>query len=215
VKKIKAMKDSQSVFFLAEQKSFDALSQREQDLVLQTSSKEEFEELHRSIQASQQFFEARKVNIDPTVKLKLDRAFQTKYATRKTLWIRRSIPLWQAVAACFLVALISWAFLRSDTTKIMTETVYVYQTDTIFKEVPIVNEKPQLQAKEVIQNTQKISPVFVKRNQKPELEAEAISVAYDLEKVPKLEDSIMVFRSRIGQSIKDDTLLTNWGGIVF
>lgn len=209
------MSDKQAVFSLAEQRSFDDLSLAEQDLVLQEMSKFDFDELHQNIQKNREFFEAQIVEVNPAVKTNLDQAFRAKHETKKTFWIRHSIPLWQAMAACFLVAIISWAFLQPDTTEKNTETIYVYQTDTIFQDAPIVNEKPQSPPPQVIQKRQKESSIVVKQNQKPSDTVAAMYVANDLERLPKLEDSIIVFRSKTGQSVKDDTLLMNWGGVIF
>ncbi|MEM6697347.1 MAG: hypothetical protein AAF806_08320 [Bacteroidota bacterium] len=209
------MNSKQELFTLAEQGLFDALSPEEQSLVLQSMSQEYFDEWHQSIQASQAFFKQQKTEVDYAVKYNLDQAFRMKYAGKRSPWIQRTVPLWQAAAACFLVALLSWAFLDASETEKITETIYIYQTDTIFQDAPIVNESPQEQARSMLKTTPKNFPVISKQKQKPNQQAEVISVNFELERMPKVNDSVVVFQNRMGQSVKDDTLLMNWGGVIF
>ncbi|MEL6718215.1 MAG: hypothetical protein AAFO82_11325 [Bacteroidota bacterium] len=208
------MSDQQSIFFLAENKSFDNLSQSEKDFVLQEMSQAAFEELHQSIQLGRQFFATQEQEISPAVKPRLNTAFRAKYSSQKTLWIQQSIPIWQAAAACSLVAILSWVFLHSDDVKVNTETIYVYQTDTIYQDALIVNQKPQKSVNHPSRKNAKTTfPVAA--NQSFQKKAEAVSVMFELERIPKVSDSIVVFQSKKGQSVKDDTLLMNWGGEIF
>lgn len=209
------MNEQYDILSLAEQKCFDLLSQKEQNFVLQEMPKLDFDELHQSIQTSQQFFESQKIEVSSMVKPRLDQAFQMKYAREKRFWMQRSIPIWQAVAACFFVALISWAFLNSNAAQTMTETVYVYQTDTIFQDAPIVNESPQQQTPKAITSVPKKFPTIAKHNQKPSKAAAIVSANFEWQQMPKVNDSVVVFQTKMGQSVKDDTLLMNWGGVIF
>ncbi len=131
---------------LLAEKPFEALSFEEQNLVLESMDEEEYQRMHRLIRQSKKALK-NNPSPDPAIRENLLTALrrqkqqpQEASVLSGSLLVKMlnyRLPVWQAAAA--VAALFGFFFWAGHTplTGVRTEKVYVYVTDTIYKEVSL------------------------------------------------------------------------------
>ncbi len=131
---------------LLAEKSFEALSFEEQNLVLETMNEDEYRGMHQLICQSKKALKNNPLP-DPAIRQNLLTALrrQKPLAQEASVlsgsllvkMLNYRLPVWQAAAA--VAAVLGFFFWAGHTplTGVRTEKVYVYVTDTIYKEVSL------------------------------------------------------------------------------
>lgn len=224
------MKKVYDIQQMIEEKDFGELTKAEQAFVLSQMSKEEYFSLRQAILGSVLFFKNQSVAPNPSVQENLSTTFQDKYPKLSAFaFLNYSIPLWLFGLSLLGVALLFFIIFKYDkaindaktlnSTNTIQEPIYIYQTDTIYKKIYLptpVKKVQKSKSKKTVEPLKFNDSTSTKSKKTPIKKTENNSpIAYQLEQLPTFDESILSFQPKIGQSVKDDTLMVGFQGVVF
>lgn len=200
------------IFELAQQKSFNALTETEVKEVLTYIRKTDYNDLHEGAKLGRLLeYKSPQANSQYTKKLELIKKLKAQPSNQNLL--DYPIALWKVAASLLLILLIGGIYLRSNL--IPKQTIYVASIDTLYIDKPALIDTiiervifhDTLFKDKIIMNDESMSykkAIAIKSNEPYLLETGSIQQL----KVTALGSEL---NSKKGKNIKDDTLINKIG----